>query len=182
STAAVLANHSSDVLSAIAGLQRFSLEVSTRRWTRRGGSLCPSSSSLLQVHQQDDEAYQKGWRDGQVRCPLRCDPEEVHQEDGNHSARYLHLHLLRQGLRQAHRCRHLALQGLQEDDRRWRVDRLDHGCCDRPQHCPSSPRARRGLSLPIGPPVWLFLERERRRAVRLSASKALAVTADCSEL
>merc|ERR1711939_334478 len=105
----------------------------------------PSSSSPFRSIQQDDEAYQKGRRDGQVRCPLRCYAEEDHQEDGDHPARYLHLHLLRQGLRQAHRCRHLALPRVQEDDRRRRVDRFDHGCCHRPEHRPPSPRARRGL-------------------------------------
>jgi len=79
------------------------------------------------------------------------------------------------GLRQAHRCRHLALPCVQEDDCRWRVDRLDHRCCDRPevrlsplrslactlsrpradsnfylQHRPSPARARGGLN-PLRP-------------------------------
>lgn len=41
------------------------------------------------------------------------------------------------GLRQAHRCRYLALQGLQEDHCRRSLDRLDDRCRDRQEVRPS---------------------------------------------
>lgn len=56
----------------------------------------------------------------------------------------MQVHLLRQGLCQAYCRRNLALQGVQEDDCRRRLDRLDH----RGRDCPevSAPFPSRSLT------------------------------------
>merc|ERR1711998_211354 len=70
---------------------------------------------------RDGEAHEEGWDCGKERHPVWCLAEEADQEDGGHSARQVRVRLLRREHRQAPGRRHLALPGLREDRRWWRL-------------------------------------------------------------
>ena len=55
---------------------------------------------------------------------IRRLPPKAGQEDGNHPARPIRLHILRKEYSQATLSWHLEVQRLQEDGRRWCMDSL----------------------------------------------------------
>merc|ERR1712221_232 len=99
-------------------------------------------SDVLKLY-QNDETHPESRNHWQVRDALWCVAQEDGQEDGGVSARHLHLPLLRQGRIEETGRRHLALQRMPQDDRRWRLGSL-HDCrCHRQKRYPSSQRNQR---------------------------------------
>jgi len=99
-------------------------------------------SDVLKLY-QNDETHPKSRNHWQVRDALWCVAQEDGEEDGGVAARHLHLPLLRQGLFEETGRRHLALQGMPQDDRRRCLDPLHHRRRHRQKRHPSSPRNKR---------------------------------------
>merc|ERR1712044_84664 len=97
--------------------------------------------------EQDGQAYQEGRNHWKVRNQVWCLYEKNHQEDGNHSARKIHMLFLRKGMHEEAVRRNLELQIMQED-RRWRRIRLQHNRCRYSKKCrQTSPRDEGNLNI-----------------------------------
>lgn len=94
-------------------LQRSELPVNTVPGTNKPLAHLRQADTCRDEKQTDEK-----WRLTR-NLQLWCLPPQAGEEDRNLSARPLHLHLLRQGHRQASLHWHLGLQVLQEDCRRW---------------------------------------------------------------
>merc|ERR1712170_128455 len=61
------------------------------------------------INNSHGQAHEEGRSRLKVRHPLRCFPQEDRQEDGNHTALQVHMHLLRKGDHETQGRRHLVL-------------------------------------------------------------------------
>lgn len=91
--------------------------------TRATNPLLPHEN--LSIHHE--QAHEKGWRYWQIRRAVRRFAEEAGQEDGDHAALALRVHLLREEYRQERVCWYMEMPGMQKDHGGRSMDRQYNG-------------------------------------------------------